>query len=593
MTVLVQKECIGTGKSGIAGYRTSEAGIRSISYETKLTILLIALLALLALVTQFLLCELDDNRLLSWQWVMSRGDLLTILLFSAAGFFAAYKSSVVRLSEKQEIACIIACGFVVGMATWPIPEFMVDTGRYFTHAKLFATQGIGYFLSEWGYGINAWTDMPLASAIYGSVFYVFGESRMAIQIVNTTMFSGAVYLTYLIGKELWSSRVGIYAAWFLLAIPFLHVQVSQMLVDVPAMFFTVLAIYLSATAVKKSGNGWLLLASAAIIFALLTKYSVWIALIPIAFLPLTFKGHDRAEAIGRLGTLALITSVLLLFVFYVHHPVLFKQLKILLDYQLPALQRWQESYISTFFYQVHPFVTLAALASVVYAVRKKELVYLIPACALFVMLVLGVYRARYLVIVFPLLALIAAFGINQFKQVILKQFIVRSAVVASLAVTIFANLNFLGSTSSVNLKDAGNYLNSLREGNVVAVVLPQRSTVVNPEIALPIVDYYTHKNIYRADNEKVAGLLDMGSSSISPLRFTWEVNQYPYPVADDALFATHPAIILISGYGKEKIPLDVKQLLSSYERDRTFAVSDRVFRFQTAVTVYRYNNISS
>ena len=66
------------------------------------------------------------------------------------------------------------------------------------------------------------------------------------------------------------------------------------------MFFTIAAIFLSIIAVKKTGAGWVLLASASIVFALLTKYSVWIALSGIAVLPFALKDYDRMEVTKRL-----------------------------------------------------------------------------------------------------------------------------------------------------------------------------------------------------------------------------------------------------------------------------------------------------
>ena len=586
MTVIAEKDCSTIVQPDAGRSSISSSMACPVASETKLTILLISLLALVVLLAQFILRDYDNNRLLSWQWIMNQHDLLMIILFSAIGFVVVYKSCYLRIPISREVIVLVVGSYFVGMATWSAPEFMVDTGRYFAHAKLIATHGLGYFLSEWGYGINAWTDMPLASVIYGALFYVFGESRLAVQIANTCLFSGSIYLTYLLGKELWDARTGVIAAWLLLAIPFLHVQASQMLVDVPAMFFSVLAIVLSIKAAKSQGNGWLLLASAAIVFALLTKYSVWIALTPIAVLPFAMKDCDRAEILRRLSLLALVTGVLLVFVFYVHHPVLLKQLKILLDYQLPALQRWQESYASTFFYQIHPFVTLAALASIVFAIRKKELMYLIPAFALGLMLVIGVYRARYLIIVFPLLTLVAAFGIRQIKDIMIRRFIARSAVAVSLAVTLVANMNFLQSTSAVNLKDASHYLNTLDAQHIVVIVMPQPGTAVNPLISVPLLDYYTNKKLLVTDVVSVTDLRNNVSKVISPLRFTWEVDQYPYPVVDEKYLLTQSVIVVISGESEQSLPGEVNDALRNYPHKKTFKMNDGVFRFQTIITVY-------
>jgi len=589
MAVLVEKQCVTIAEQGVNLSGSPWTTVRSVPNDTKLKMLLVSLVAVVLLLLQFLFRDFDNNRLLSWQWVMNQDSLLLVLAISITGLVVVYKSCFINISQNKEILFVVAGSYIIGMAAWSAPEFMVDSGRYFIHAKLIATHGIGYFLSEWGYGINAWTDLPLASIIYGAAFSLFGESRLAIQVINTFLFSGSVFLTYLVGKELWDAKTGIFAALMLLAIPFLHVQASQMLVDVPAMFFTMGAIFLSIMAVKKTGIGWVLLASSSIVFALLTKYSVWIALSSIAVLPFALKDCNRTEVAKRLLLISMVTSVLLVFVFYVHHPIILKQLKILLDYQLPALQRWQESYTSTFFYQVHPFVSLAAVASLYYAFKKKEIVYIIPAAALCIMLVMGVYRARYLLIVFPMLALVAAFGIRQIKDMKLQSFIVRGAVVVSLTVTLVANMNFLQNQySAVNLKDAGLYLNSLNEPNVATIILSQPKTAVNPASVLPMLDYYADKAFYRVGDVAVSNSNNEGRKAISPLRFTWEVKQHFYADNGSTVLLPGSVLVVISPDAKQQLPDSIAGLLTHYVFDKRFAVIDDVFRFQSVVTVYRH-----
>ena len=581
MTVLVEAQGVTIPKQDTPCTAMYGGSIHSASRDTKLKILLVSMIFVVLLLLQFLFREYDNNRLLSWQWTMSQESLFLILVISVSGLIVVYKSCFLHISKNKEILFVVAGSYIIGMAAWSAPEFMVDSGRYFIHAKLIATHGIGYFLSEWGYGINAWTDLPLASIIYGAAFSLFGESRLAIQVINTFLFSGSVFLTYLLGKELWDAKTGIIAAVLLLAIPFLHVQASQMLVDVPAMFFAIAAILLSTIAVKKTGTGWVLLASASIVFALLTKYSVWIALSSIAVLPFALKDCDRLEVAKRLLLISLVTAVLLVFVFYVHHPVILNQ--------LPALQRWQESYTSTFLYQVHPFVSLAAIASLYFAVKKKETVYIIPAAALCIMLVMGVYRARYLLIVYPMLALVAAYGIRQLKDKFLQKFVVRSAVVVSLAVTFVASMNFLQNHySAINLKDAGRYLNAIDKPNVAVIVLPQPQTAVNPAAVLPLLDYYSDKNIHRVGSVEVSNPIDESRQHISPLRFTWEVNQHFYPNIEFEEVMPAPVLVLLSSDSEKQLPDSVTGLLNHYVLDERFSVTDDVFRFQSVVTVYRH-----
>jgi hypothetical protein len=87
----------------------------------------------------------------------------------------------------------------------------VDASRYFTQAKHLELYGVKYFVSEWGKDINAWTDMPLVPFLYGVVFSIFGETRIYIQILNTTFFSLTAVLTFELGKILWDEETGFFA----------------------------------------------------------------------------------------------------------------------------------------------------------------------------------------------------------------------------------------------------------------------------------------------------------------------------------------------------------------------------------------------
>ena len=205
---------------------------------------------------------------------------------------------------------------------------------------------------------------------------------------------------------------------------------------------------------------------------------------------------------------------------------------------------------------------------------------------------MGVYRARYLIVIFPLLALVAAFGIRQIKDIVIRRFIVRSAVVASLAVTLVANLNFLHGTSAVNLKDAGQYLNSLDAEHVVVIVLPQSETAVNPLVTVPLLDYYTDKPLLVTDSVPITDSRNNVSKIISPLRFTWEVDQYPYPIVDTTSLSMQPVIVVISGESGQSLPGEVNDALRNYSHKKTFKMNDGVFRFQTIITVYHKKNTS-
>lgn len=55
-------------------------------------------------------------------------------------------------------------------------------------------------------------------------------------------------------------------------------------------------------------------------------------------------------------------------------------LYILLFLDNNTLTRWQEGYTSSFFFQIHPFITITALYGIYLSKRNRDLRFLIAAC---------------------------------------------------------------------------------------------------------------------------------------------------------------------------------------------------------------------
>jgi len=561
--------------------------------NTELSLVLVLLLTTITLLLQYIFQNFDNNRLLSWQWVMNRENILLIIPMTIAGTIFVYQICRLRANNTRTLFFLLAGSYLIGLLSWSLPEVMIDSARYHNYAKYIETQGFIHFLSQWGNTVSAWTDLPLTPLIYGIIFSVFGESRTAIQIVNTLFLSGSVYVTYLTGKELWNKNTGRHAAFLLLAIPFLHIQPSQLMVDVSAMFFVSSAILTTIIALKRHSTDWAILACFTIVCALLTKYSAWIMLCSLIIIPVVLSSHKITtysyQKIDRQLILILVlTSSMLSVFYYLYQSVIFQQISILMEYQLPALQRWQENYISTFFYQIHPFITLASIFSILIAIKRKDLRFMIPAVSIFIMLLMEINRARYLVIIFPMISLTAAYSISQINDQLVAKFITGNAVMAALIITLFANMNFLNNISTANIKHAGTYLNTLSEHGVAVFLLPQTATTINPEVVLPMLDYYTDKNVYALYDMPETIKLKTHDIETSPLRFTWEFKYYPYTEINLLEKYENPVIILVSSNISQKIPDKIIKLLSGYEFDRAFDISDKVFRFQTVISLYRY-----
>ncbi|MEW5747076.1 MAG: glycosyltransferase family 39 protein [Nitrospirota bacterium] len=568
--------------------------------------LYVALLALCAFPSLFLLRALDDNRLTSWQWVFQTADAGTVYLALVAGITASYLASGTSLFERRPAVSLFILSFTAAALFWTTPETIVDAARYFSQAKHLEVYGTASFLEEWGKGIMAWTDLPLVPFLYGLIFTLFGESRLFIQIGTTALFSLTVVLTYLVGRDLWDRTVGLYAGLLLLGIPYLFSQVPLMLVDVPVMFFLMLSVFTFIRALSRGGTGLLLASSITIFLAFYTKYSLWImlSLLPVILLvrlaaapsSSAARGGEGAEALPQvqrglvLRRAVLIASFALLMIgtFYCYKMDVFSgQLQLLMQYQRPGLKRWGESFASTFLFQTHPFITAAALYSMYAAFKKKDVSYIIACWLLLLVVGMQIRRIRYLIMAFPMLALMASYGLREIRERRLAHFIVWCAVASSLVVAGCAYLPFLHRMSAANLKDAGEFLDTLEARAVDVYTLPVLHSPVNTTVAVPLLDLFTAKSIRHLHEPGESA--PPGDVATSPLRFTWEYVPPPFysetPGGSERQEKAG-AVVVIGEEPGQLLPDRIKRRTGEHRKVKAFERTENIFQHRTVVTVY-------
>jgi hypothetical protein len=548
-------------------------------------LLFIACLTLLTYLAQYSLRWLDDNRLTRWQWCFQGGVSVTVFFAITAGAVFAYFLALApaRLGRRGVLLFFLA--FAASCLFWQEPEVILDASRYFTQAKHLELYGVRHFLGEWGGDIQAWTDMPLVPFLYGVVFKVFGESRVCVQLLTSLLFALTVLLTSRIGGELWDEDIGFYGGVFLLGIPYLYTQTPLMLVDVPATFFLFLAVFLFLRALKRGGTA-VFLAGAAIFLAFYSKYSTWLMLSVCAVIATVFAVQERRkrETLSRTA-LAVSFSILLIGVLFLYKFNVFAdQIHLLIAYQKPGLQRWGESFVSTFLFQIHPFVTGLALVSAWAAIRKRDPKYLIVAWLVVLFAVLQIKRSRYSIMVFPMVTLAASYGLCQFRDGRIRRCIAACVVTSSLAVALFSYLPFLQKLSAANIQAAGAFLNGMKERDVEVFSLMPSDPVAEPAVSVPLLDIFTRKHIlyhYRSElpprmRERIAA---------SSLRFTLGyINPRYYrdgPGAEDS-----PAVAVISGSVRDVLPPAVRGRLTGYGLVKAFDAAEGIFRYATVVRVY-------
>lgn len=550
--------------------------------------LIISLGVILTFPVLYLLRHLDDNRLTSWEWVFKDSRALNVFAILVTGIILAFILSGIRISPRRPAVFLLFVSFAVGALFWGEPEVIVDASRYFTAAKHLEVYGIGYFIREWGGRINAWTDMPLVPFLYGSIFKFFGETHIYIQIFTTLLFSLSTLLTYLVGKELWNEEVGFYGGLLLVGMPYLLTQVPLMLADVPTMFFLLLSVYLLIFALKRGGVT-IVFPSVVIPLSFYSKYSSWIMLTVLIVIFVVFAAEERKtggrSVYCRASMIVLLSGLLIGIVFFYKAEVFLAQMKLLVEYQKPGLGRWSESFLSTFVFQTNPFIALAAVYSLVAAITKKDLKYVIIVWLVLLVVVLQIKRIRYIIMVFPMLGLMASYGILQINDRGITRFILCCTLIFSLSIALFAYLPLVQEISAVNLKDAGKFLDSLPEPGVKVFTILPEPAVVNPAVAVPILDLYTRKKIfydYDIDISSVPG----EEIEKSSLRFTWEfTNPKYYMHGKKSKGAT--AVAVVSNDPADALPPTIEENITGCRLSKVFAAYEGLFQYRTSVRIYR------
>ncbi len=564
-----------------------------LSAKKKLTIFLVPLLSILSFVLLNYFRHVDDNRLTSWKWTFANIDMVWFIPVLTIGLTLAYALSLIEYDKYKPALTLFIVSFAASSIFWSQPEVIIDVSRYFSYAKYLSLYGTGNFLSQWGNAISPWTDLPLVPFVYGLIFKFFGESRIFIQIFNSTLFSLTVVLTYLIGKTLWSVEIGFYAAAMILGIPYIYSQIPLMLVDVPTMFLLTLSVYTFIKAMEKGGV-WIIFSSLSVFCAIFSKYSTWMMLsvLVVIFAVQLYENSELKQLTMRAGYqnclqrgiyVAMLSLILAGVTFLLKSDVILSQIAFLREYQAPGLRRWGESFTSTFLYQIHPFISISAIFSIYVAIKKRDLKFLIVSWLIILIVILQIRRSRYVMLIFPMFTLMASYGLSYLKSSNLKRYIVSSIVAFSLVVAIFVYLPFLNTMSAENIHIAGSFLNTIDAEVFEVFTIPSDESSVNPAVSVPVLDLYTSKDIrYLYDDKDVPPLKEIKES---PLRFTWEYKNPEYYKNSVHESKKNKAIVVISN-GEDELPDNIKEELKGFEQTAVFNTSTGIFWYSPVVTIY-------
>lgn len=548
-------------------------------------VFLISIFILSSFIILFLLRDLDDNRLSSWERAFLYADPARIFLILIFSIFMAYFLSRLPFVDKHPALFLFTFSFAISFLFWREPEIILDASRYFTQAKHIEVYGAGYFLREWGKTIPAWTDMPVMPFLYGLIFKFFGEARIHVQIFTSILFSLTAALTYLIGSTLWNRDTGLIGGILFLGIPCIFVNVPLMMVDGPVMFFITLSVFLFIKALEH-GKLFTVASACSITITFFTKYSAWLMLSVLVVILVVYiirESGERRKIMIR-GMFIISISGLLAGAFILYKLDVFsEQIRFLLSFQKPGLKRWGESFFSTFFFQTHAFITIAAGYSVYSAIIKKDLKYVIILWMVLLVFLFQIKRSRYIMMIFPMLSLMASYGLMHVKNRKAIKFFAFCIACVSIVVAVFAYLPMTEKISLVNLRDAGEYIDSLDGGTVEVFAVQTGEPNANIAASVPILDIFTSKKIRHEYMRAIP--ISQQEIEISPLRFTWEYKNPGY-YSETNKKEDSAVVALISDDKTLKLPAYVESRIKDYRRVKRFTVSDDMFRFQVFVSVY-------
>jgi hypothetical protein len=293
--------------------------------------------------------------------------------------------------------------------------------------------------------------------------------------------------------------------------------------------------------------------------------------------------RDR-RSLARGAAILLIAGTVSCCLLLLKFDVVSGQLALLRAYQGPGLARWGESLASTFLFQMHPFITAFALLSFAVALVKRDARFAIISWLVLLIVLFGIRRIRYTLPVFPMMALMAGYGLQVIKQDDLRRFIVYGIVSTSLVIGVFTYLPFAERMSVVNLKHAGAYLNTLGNADIEVMTLPPKEPVINHAVAVPLLDLFTNKRIRY--HYEPGGFPLREEVERSSLRFTWEYRNPAY-YEDTLPEAKRSILIVIADASDIALPRSLERNGAHYDQTGIFRVNEAIFRHSVGIGIYQ------
>ncbi len=481
--------------------------------KSKLIYFLIGFAIICSYYILYLFRSVDNTVLMSWNQVfyftgINIYKLLLILSIVICISFIISRTSIFNKynEEKYHILFLFFSGVIIGSLFWNIPEINPDAARYFTEAKYLELNGIWNYINDSGHGLFVYVDFPSIPIFFGLIFRYLGEYREYIQLFNTILFSTTSVLIYMISKRLWNEEIGIYSGLLLLSFPYLLSQVPLMLVDIPLMFLVTLSVFFILKVFDS--YYYCLPAIIAVFFAVYAKMSSALMILPaISILIINYRSIKK-DLNRWIFTIILSLLSIILF-FYWKHDVLIEQIGIINKYNGPSFYESPLNYL----FQLGAIVIFLALLSIIIAYRKKDKNYIILiAMTTIPFIVFYDSRIRYMIPVFPYIAVMSSLSISCISNKNVKNFLISSLVITSIVFSIYAYIPFEENFTDKNIKDAADFTNTLNISEIQLFLDFSDKHPYDPEPLVVLFDLYSNKRIIYSEEYKIYPVKDFSYS---------------------------------------------------------------------------------
>lgn len=368
---------------------------------------------------------------------------------------------------------------------------------------------------------------PLLPYMLGILFFFFGQNMVLLNMIMPAIGTLNVLLVYLLGKKMFSQKIGLYAAAFLAFMP-VHVFYSgKILTDVLSTALITLSFLLFILWNEKRDNKSAALTGAATGLAVLSRY-VSILLLPMFFAFLIFKERNIAFLKSKSFLLMMLSFLLVMLPWFLYGYYEYANPLGWFFHSNTAAGYWG---VFGSWYEVLPyfpamfsitiFLAVFGMAKLIKDCNKEKSVLLLLwffTFLVFSLFMLPYREERYFMQVTPPLAVMAATGVGFLSKIFKAKSAEKIILCASIIILIAgAALGFYAAASKANITKDGCFLSAidfLKNAEDNALVFTDNS---------PIIYFYTHKEThFQAESHERMEALIMENYPNKTVYYLWE-----------------------------------------------------------------------